>query len=1103
MSVELAAVGVGKSVAKLVLGRVLSGRTARLDRSADLVDLIRVGYADELRRRKAVSQFEDIATAVADRLLKFCRAEYRGLTDGDREAVLAQVVLTLDRADLSDTALLADDADPVKLARRLRRTLPARDASFQLGEAGARLYDVVLDECCDCLARIVTHLPQFAPRASAETLSRLSGLAEQVETLLARMPARSLTAPEGVAEDEEFTRRYLSSLSETLDLLELFGVRFERMSRPRTSLSVAYISLNVSQEQERTRRRQEPVPRSEWREERTGGTVRIETALKDHRLLLVRAEAGGGKSTLLRWLAIAAARGSFSDELADWRGLVPFLVKLRSHAGGRLPTPEEFLDDTAGNLAGLMPKGWVHRVLLSGRALVLVDGVDEVTVPQRQAVREWVGRLVRDFPGIRVLVTSRPAAAAADWLRDEGFGTAFLEQLSPADLRELIGHWHAAVRDCAELPCEPERLPGYESRLLARFEAAPHLRMLASTPLLAAMLCALNLDRESLPRDRMGLYSAALDLLLETRDAKRGVPSAQTVALEKDQKIRILRDLAWSLSTSNRVELPKPMVERLIADRLAAMPNVGADASDVLDALLQRSGVLREPVPGRIDFVHRTVQEYLTAQHAADIGDIDLLVREAHRDQWRETVIMAAGHANEPLRRDLITGLLARIDAEPGHARRLKLLLVACLETLPAIPSDLRPAFDRCLTELVPPRDEVAARSLATAGEAVLDALPTSTMKLSAQVAQAAAQVAWLINGPRALDVLSRYAPDARHEVSSELAAAWSYFDASEFADRVLRHMPADSFLYVDDADQLRALLTIPPREQMYVYLDEGSGIDLLAHHRLVLTSLFLYGPTSAHIDPARLPAMPELDGLTLGTAVEAASLDFLRGMPKLRQLRIWNCSHVRDYSPLHSCASLWTLVLHNATHLATADQLPSLTDIRTLGLGNLSSREVLREALASAPALENLRLSALAWPDVPALVANHPLDYLGLDSCQQIEDFGPLGRLQSLRQLSLSETQVGGLDWVRGLDHLDGIFLNQCPRLGDLSPLASLPSLRELYLFHNTERTLDLTPFAACSGLTVYVTRGQRVIGESALGPRLKKLDAPLRGLGPAGLWG
>jgi hypothetical protein len=669
----MAALGVGRSVAKLVVGRWLAGRAAKAVASTDLIELIKTGFPDEIKRRKVERQFEAIADAVTERLLTFARQEFGHLGDGDREAVLYQVVLTLDRADLSDEALFADDVDPVKLARRLRGTLPARQAEFQLGEAGARLYEVVLDECCECLAHVLVHLPQFEPRAVAETLARLSRMAERVETVLSRLPARSLAAPEGESDDEEFSRRYLACISDNLDRLELFGLRFERFTRPQTTLSVAYVSLSVSNEDGTRAGRPEAIRIAEWHsEERDSGAVRVEQALSDHRLMLVRGEAGGGKSTLLRWLAVTAARGAFSGELSVLNGCVPFVIKLRSHADRPLPRPEEFLDDMAGNLTGIMPRGWVHRRLLSGRAMLLVDGVDEVTSSQRQDVRQWLKGIVGEFVGVRVVVTSRPAAAAAGWLRVEGFRTAFLEQLGPADLRALVRQWHDAVRDCADLPCPVERLPAYEAKLLARLESAPHLRMLAATPLLAAMLCALNLDRDALPRNRMGLYAAALEMLLETRDAKRNVPSAKATQLEREQKIRILQDLAWHLSTSGRVELPRRMVERLIADRLAAMPQVRTNAEMVLEVLLQRSGVIREPVPGRIDFVHRTVQEYLAANQAADLGDMDLLVRNAHLDQWRETIIMAAGHANEPLRRELSSApwtISSRHETQPQHAR--------------------------------------------------------------------------------------------------------------------------------------------------------------------------------------------------------------------------------------------------------------------------------------------------------------------------------------------------------------------------------------------------------------------------------------------------
>jgi hypothetical protein len=1085
VSVEVAALGAGRSVAKLVVGRWLAGRAARAAASMDLVELIKTGFPDEIKRRKAERQFEAIADAVTERLLTFTRQEFGGLGDGDREAVLYQVVLTFDRADLSDEALLADDVDPVKLARRLRATLPARQAEFQLGEAGARLYEVVLDECCDCLARILVHLPQFEPRAVAETLARLSGMTERVETVLSRLPARSLIAPEGESDDEEFSRRYLAFISDDLDRLELFGLRFERFTRPQTTLSVAYVSLSVSKEDGPRAGRPETISISDWRSvERESAAVRVEHALGDHRLMLIRGEAGGGKSTLLRWLAVMAARGAFSGELSVLNGCVPFLIKLRSHAGGPLPRPEEYLDDVAGNLSGIMPRGWVHRRLLSGRAMLLVDGIDEVTESQRQAVRQWLKGVVSQFAGVPVVVTSRPAAAAAGWLRDEGFSTAFLEQLGPADLRALVHHWHDAVRGCADLPCPPERLPAYEAKLLARLEAAPHLRTLAATPLLAAMLCALNLDLDALPRNRIGLYAAALDMLLETRDAKRDVPSARTTLLEREQKIRILQDVAWHLSISGRVELPRPMVERLIADRLTAMPQVRISAEAVIEALLQRSGVIREPVPGRIDFVHRTVQEYLTAKQAADLGDIDLLVRNAHHDQWRETVIMAAGHANEPLRRELVEGILDRVQTEPRRARRLKLLAVACLETLPSVPDDLRAALDRCLDDLVPPRDIAAARSLATAGEPVLARLPETLEGLPDAVAAATVQTAWLINGPEALDVLARYASDRR--VHSELSVAWEYFDPDEYAERVLAAMPPGGHVHIlYSPAQLAALSKVSALSDLEVYRARPVDLSFLAAHSASLHSLCLYYDEPG-ADLTALPELPKLQSLAVGLP-GLADLSFLDALPPLETVWLTHCEDIEDYSPLLRFTRLRALALFGSGRLRSLQQLPSLEAVGSLSLaGSRLGRGELDPLVSAAPNAINLYLENCDWLDDLAPLASLELQDLRIRGSSVVSDLRPLSGQTDLWLLDVSLTSVSDLTPLKRLTKLEILRLTGCDAVADLRPVAALPNLEELRI-ENIAAGTDLAPLALNQRVTVYITAGQDVRGGEALGHRLK----------------
>ncbi|GAA4237978.1 NACHT domain-containing protein [Actinomadura meridiana] len=1084
--IEVAALRVGGSVVQLAAGRWLAGRTTRDAAGKDLVELIKTGFPDEIKRRRVQRQFEGIADSVAERILTFAGHEFRDLTDNDREAALHEVVRTLEQADLSDDALFAADVDPVKLARGLRSRMSIRRAEFELGEAGARLYQVTLDECCDCLARIIVHLPQFGSRASVEMLGRLSGLSDQIGAVLARLPARTLDAPEGTSDDDEFTRRYLASISESLDTLELFGVRFERFTRPQTTLSVAYISLNVSDEEKRKSRppAAQAVPISEWRDEAETGAVRVEAVLKNRRLMLLRGEAGGGKSTLLRWLAVTAARGSFSGPLRDWNGCVPFLVKLRSHANGSLPRPEKLIDDVAGNLAGIMPRGWVHRRLAAGRSVLLVDGVDEVTTAQRQAVRQWLKNIVSEFGDIRIVVTSRPAAAGYDWLQAEGFGTAFLEQLGPADVRRLVQHWHTAVRECPDLPCTPERLSSYEARLLARLEAAPNLRTLASSPLLAAMLCALNLDREALPRNRMGLYGAALDMLLETRDSKRGIPSS----LERDQKIRILQDIAWHLSTSARVELPKTMVERLVADRLDSMPQVHASPRTVVDELLQRSGVLREPVPGRIDFVHRTVQEYLTAKQAADLGDMDLLVRNAHRDTWRETVIMAAGHANEPLRRDLLTGILARANSEERRARVLKLVAVACLETLPSVPDDLREELDRCLDALIPPRNEVAARFLATAGEPVLAHLPETLDGITSAAASATIQTAWLVNGPGALDVLARYASDTRLLSQDRMAEAWNYFDTDEFADRVLTRYPLSGSLRVGRSPrQLGALAKVPPLAGLIVQTGRIDDFGFLAPHTQTLVHLQLYSDEPM-ADPALLPSLPALQGLTVEFP-GMNDLGFLDALPQLNQLYLADCDGVVDYSPLLRHAELTYLWLTNAIRLGSISALPSLRRLGTLGLNGAHIAEGLEEIRGAAPGLHNVYVSHCDWVTSLRPLTGLPLFELYLEGCRQATDFDAISSLTTLNTLNLSNTRIRNLAPLRPLNQLRRLFLRGCDDITDLRPLADLPKLRVLHL-HGTAPDLDWSPLAANRKLEIYILPRQSVRGLEKFKGRLKVTD-------------
>src|SRR5262245_51302434 len=168
--IETAAAAVGKTVVQRAAREWLAARST-MD-GAELSELLRVGFPDRFVRRRLDRQLDEIVDAVERRLAPLVASEYGSLAENDRLAVALEVGDTMKKADLSDESLLAADADPLKLARRIRSELGGPPSS--LGSAGARLYDVLLEECCDCFVRVVRQLPQFPARAETEALGRLS-----------------------------------------------------------------------------------------------------------------------------------------------------------------------------------------------------------------------------------------------------------------------------------------------------------------------------------------------------------------------------------------------------------------------------------------------------------------------------------------------------------------------------------------------------------------------------------------------------------------------------------------------------------------------------------------------------------------------------------------------------------------------------------------------------------------------------------------------------------------------------------------------------------------------------------------------------------------
>lgn len=165
----------------------------------------------------------------------------------------------------------------------------------------------------------------------------------------------------------------------------------------------------------------------------------------------------------------------------------------------------------------------------------------------------------------------------------------------------------------------------------AAVRTKPDLGRLATNPLMCGLICALHRDRRGyLPHGRKDLYEAALSMLLSRRDRERDMAGPD---LREEPQLDLLQRLAYWLIKNGRTEMDRSRAEDIIARALPSVPEAAAlgEARVVFAHFLQRSGLLREPTPGTVDFVHRTFQDFLGARAAVEEGDFGLLMRPRRR----------------------------------------------------------------------------------------------------------------------------------------------------------------------------------------------------------------------------------------------------------------------------------------------------------------------------------------------------------------------------------------------------------------------------------------------------------------------------------------
>ncbi|MER5914651.1 NACHT domain-containing protein [Streptomyces sp. NPDC001982] len=759
-------------------------------------------------------------------------------------------------------------------------------------------------------------------RVGVLTIARLFEDASFVEVLrehLGRVMVLNGITEQEIA-DAEFEHKYAQAIQAEHGKIRIFGLDLSRSNNRGLDLETAYLSLETISSGG-------DYDRSSERDHDADvmlSSAKVELSFRGKHRVLLRGQAGSGKSTLMQWLAIKSASGSLSGELSALNNRVPFILRLRAmyRLDNLRPSPSQFLGVGNIPIASDQPHGWADRVLRDGRALLLVDGMDEIPDEKRDEARAWLGWILDHYPNVWVLVTVRPSAVPPAWLRDYQFDELALLPMNGADRSIFIEKWHqAAALESSGAPgassLERERsareLRVLQENLERVLEVTPQLAALTDSPLLCAMICALHRDRNgALPNGRMEIYKAALGMLLARRDQERQVE----LELEEDEHRALLQEIAAWLVGEGLVEGGRSDAEHQIERMLPSLNRISHkfNAEQLYDHIVERSGLLAETTTQTFEFIHRTFQDYLAAQEFKEARSFKMLAGRAHEEQWGDVIRMAVGHCDHRDRAALLTNIIDEADV-PSKAkvrRAIHLLAGSCLPYATRLDASIRTlVLDRVrehLPELAYSTYDEIVR-LATIGDDLISILPTE------DVGSWVIDVLGEIRSERAFEALVEISRSNGGSTPDRIARHWRSFDVKQFAERILSQIDCSkASVWVSGEDQLAELRRLGPLRRLVL-----DGVTQNWN-----TGEFLKGTEASEVGIYNTSRLPDLK--------------FLRQVKGIGQLDLFGCRGVADDSVIHE---LELESLNVVDFLASefdsrqlSDILSSQSQVKLLGLG-------------------------------------------------------------------------------------------------------------------------------------------------------------------------
>lgn len=444
--------------------------------------------------------------------------------------------------------------------------------------------------------------------------------------------------------------KYFNYLANELGIIQFDGIPTDKNTgSAKVDLENIFVPLEFSY-----------IPKED--EKHTKESFTIGKILEMNKRVALLAKPGGGKSTLIRRIALAYAFNDrkirVNDDLPD-RDWFPIYIRCRDLG-------ENVQSSIKDNIYAIINRAelsqyknefieLIDEYIEKNKVLLLIDGLDEISNEQHRI--KFVNQLytfVNEYSEVHIILTSRETGfrIVAEKLSQYCKQYA-ISDLSKYKIRELSKKWHEAFLDNMIQANEDA------NSVCNIIFQDPRIIALARNPLLLTTLLFVKRWLGYLPTKKCQLYQEMIKLLLVSWN------TVAHIKMDLDEAEPQLAFIAYEMTKKGKQTIQKTELLKCIEEARKSLPGLlgytRVSPKEFIDQVEDRSSILirqgfeknekGDAVP-YYEFSHLSFQEYLTAKAIAEgwisqeeqSKSIYMSILEEHltESQWREVIPLTA-----------------------------------------------------------------------------------------------------------------------------------------------------------------------------------------------------------------------------------------------------------------------------------------------------------------------------------------------------------------------------------------------------------------------------------------------------------------------------